>query len=149
MIYQNEDVRVDFLSRTMIDEIASLGQQINPERSISELGGFLEEMFQMDNYICFGLYHQKQLVGICSAWTTVRFYSGKQLEIDNVIIDESKRSQGLGGKFLRVIEDWARDNDYQTMELNSYVDNAPSHKFYFDKGYKILGFHFLKKLPKD
>ena len=43
-------------------------------------------------------------------------------------------------------ENWAKENDCKTIELNSYVQNSKSHKFYYNLGYAILGFHFQKKI---
>jgi len=103
-------------------------------------------MFQLENYHCFGFYDGEKLVGLSSGWITVRLYSGKQLEVDNVIIHTDERSKGYGKVFLRLLEDWAITNDCQTIELNTYVGNSRSHKFYFNEGYTILGFHFQKHL---
>ena len=87
-----------------------------------------------------------QPTGISSAWTTVRLYSGKQLEVDNVVIDSSQQSKGLGKLFFEFIENWAKKNEYKTIELNTYVQNSKSHKFYYNLGYSILGFHFWKHI---
>ncbi len=45
---------------------------------------------------------------------------------------------------MRKIELWAKNNDCKTIELNTYVQNEKSHKFYFNQGFHILGFHFQK-----
>ena len=75
-----------------------------------------------------------------------RLYSGKQLEVDNVIIDNKIQSKGFGSKFFEEIERWAYSNDFNTVELKTYLENDRSHKFYFNRGYKILGFHFQKHI---
>ena len=80
------------------------------------------------------------------AWTTTRLYCGKQLELDNVIVSSNYRNKGIGAELGAYVEDWARQNDYLTVELNSYVTASSAHKFYFSQGYKILGFHFYKPL---
>lgn len=129
-----------------LDQIAALGQQLNPTRSLEELKSMLREMFGLGHYTCFGVVKEGKIVGISSAWTTIRFYSGKQLEVDNVIIDPSLQSQGIGKQFFEWIEQWAKSQGYKTIELNTYVQNAPSHKFYFNLGYSILGFHFWKRI---
>ena len=103
-------------------------------------------MFDIDNYRCFGLFEFDNLIGICSGWITVRHYSGKQMEIDNVIITQAHRSKGYGKQFIEFIEQWSRDKGCHTIELNTYVTNTRSHKFYYDLGFKILGFHFYKPL---
>ena len=106
----------------------------------------LLEMVKLPNYTCFGLFLEDELVGISAGWTTVRIYCGKQLELDNVIIDSTLQSQGLGHYFINEIKDWSAQNEYKSLGLNTYVQNPRSHKFYFNEGFKILGFHFEKKV---
>ncbi|MBK7465456.1 MAG: GNAT family N-acetyltransferase [Saprospiraceae bacterium] len=59
-------------------------------------------MFPMPTYYCFGLYHENKLIGLSSSWITIRFYSGKQLEVDNVVIDKIYQSKGLGKFSLNI-----------------------------------------------
>lgn len=134
------------LSKNEIVAIAKLGKQLNPKLTEEELQEYLMEMFAFDNYICFGVLQDGQLIGVSSGWTTIRFYSGKQLEVDNVIIDEAYQSKGIGKLFFEFIEEWAKKNNYKTIELNTYVQNSKSHKFYYNQGFSILGFHFWKQI---
>jgi GNAT superfamily N-acetyltransferase len=132
------------LSKLDIEDIVLFAQKLNPTKSKEELDKCINEMFGFNNYYCFGLCQGKKIIGISSGWMTVRFYSGRQIEIDNVIIDDKIRSSGLGRKFIELIEIWAKDKSCKTIELNTYVQNSRSHKFYFNSGYSILGFHFQK-----
>lgn len=134
------------LTLESIDEIAVLGQQLNPTLTLQETKDYLLQMFEFEHYTCFGVFKESKLIGISSAWTTVRLYCGKQLEVDNVIIDPTIQSQGIGKLFFEFIETWSKDRGYKTIELNTYIQNAKSHKFYFNLGYSILGLHFWKKL---
>lgn len=140
--------KIDFkiLEKIDVEKIAVLGQQLNPDLSLQQTKDYFLQMFDFQNYICFGIFSNEELVGISSAWTTVRLYSGKQLEVDNVIIDKQQQSKGLGKLFFEYIENWAKEKEYKTIELNTYVQNSKSHKFYFNLGFDILGFHFLKRL---
>ncbi|MFC6267159.1 GNAT family N-acetyltransferase [Frigoriflavimonas asaccharolytica] len=142
----NSKITIKVIDQSYLKQISTLGQQLNPQLTLEQTEAYFLEMFEFRNYTCFGLFLEEKLVGISSAWTTVRLYSGKQLEVDNVIIDNAQQSKGLGKKFFEFIENWARERNYKTIELNTYVQNAKSHKFYFNLGYNILGFHFLKKL---
>lgn len=81
------------LSIQDIQEIATLGQQLNPSLGIGDVRDYLIQMFEFQSYQCFGLYIGQQLVGIASGWITVRLYSGKQLELDNVIIHSEMQSK--------------------------------------------------------
>ena len=120
--------------------------QLNPDKEEKYLEHTLEEMFTFQNFKCFGLYDDGNIVGISSAWTSVRMYCGKQLELDNVIIDNTLQSKGFGRIFFDKMEEWALENDYKSLSLNTYVSNSRSHKFYFNQGFDILGFHFQKTI---
>lgn len=139
-------IDLKILEKIDVEKIAVLGQQLNPDLSLQQTKDYFLQMFDFQNYICFGVFLNEELVGISSAWTTVRLYSGKQLEVDNVIIDKQQQSKGLGKLFFEYIENWAKEKEYKTIELNTYVQNSKSHKFYFNLGFDILGFHFLKRL---
>lgn len=129
-----------------IHEISNLGQQSNPKLTLDEIQEFQKEMFDFPTYYCFGMFLGKKLIGVSSGWLTVRLYSGKQLELDNVIVDYKFQSKGYGKQLFEVIEVWAKEKGCKTIELNTYVQNVRSHKFYYSLGYSILGFHFHKKL---
>ena len=139
---------VKILNKEYISKILHLTNQLNPTLAISELESRQLQMFEFENYKCFGLFEGDKLIGVSSGWITVRLYSGKQLEIDNFIIDSTIQSKGFGKLFINEIESWAKANNCKTVELNTYVQNDRSHKFYFNQGFRILGFHFQKLLNK-
>ena len=122
--------------------VLRLLKQLNQEMSNALISDRFDEMIQMPNYLCFGLFEGGQLIGISSGWTTVRSYCGKQLEVDNVVIDSALQSGGRGKFFMAEIRKWCIENGYEAIGLNSYVQNSRSHKFYLNDGFKILGFHF-------
>ncbi|NHN25790.1 GNAT family N-acetyltransferase [Flavobacterium jejuense] len=142
----NQNLHVKLVENTNSESVTHLLHQLNPLLDITLIKKRQKEMFEFDNYICFGLYLNDTLIGITCAWIMVRIYCGKQIEIDNVILDSRHQSKGYGNVLLNYIEKWAIDNDCETIELNTYVQNPRSHKFYFNNDYKILGFHFQKKL---
>lgn len=124
-----------------------LVQELNPSLQEEVLRSRFQEMFSYPSYRCFGLVDEEdKLIGISSGWLSTRLYSGKQLELDNVVIAPEFRSKGYGKVLDELLEQWARDNNCLTMELNSYVSNNRSHRFYINRNYDILGYHFLKKL---
>ncbi len=98
------------------------------------------------NYECAVIYYKKDLVGVTGLWYCTRHYSGRSVELDHVIIDKQHRNKGLGIKFMMWIERYVKNKGYEALELNTYVQNYPSHKFYYNLDFQILGYHFLKKL---
>ena len=85
-------------------------------------------------------------VGLSGFWISTKIYSGKYVELDNVVIDKNYRSQGVG----KLLCDWiireAKRLGCKTAMLDAYVENSSGHKFYYREGYIIRGFHFLKKI---
>ena len=71
---------------------------------------------------------------------------GKFVANSGLIVHPDYRGQGLGKRFFDWIYNYAKAKGFEAIELNTYVANSPSHKFYFNEGFKILGYHFLKKL---
>ena len=98
------------------------------------------------SYECAVIYDGKSLIGVCGLWYCTRHYSGRSVEADHVFIVDAYRGQGLGKQFFDWIYKYVSAKGFETIELNTYVSNNPSHKFYFNEGFKILGYHFLKKL---
>jgi len=98
------------------------------------------------NYECIGVYDREKLIGISGLWFQTRHYSGRSVEPDHVIIYEVYRSQGIGKLLFDWIDQYVISKGYEAIELNTYVQNTASHKFYYNEGYEILGFHFVKKL---
>lgn len=98
------------------------------------------------NYECAVVYDGDKLVGVCGLWYCTRHYSGKSVEIDHVYIIEEYRNKGLGKEFMNWIDNYVKNKGCESIELNTYVQNHPSHKFYYNQGFEILGYHFFKKV---
>lgn len=134
------------LEKKNISEIIPLVQKLNGN-TVSD--AILEERFiEMfsQNYECVGIYDDEILVGVCGLWFCTRHYSGRSVEPDHVFIDEKYRGKGLGKAFFNWIYTYVLTKGCEAVELNTYVTNTASHKFYFNEDFKILGYHFLKKL---
>ena len=98
------------------------------------------------NYECAVICDDDKLIGVCGLWFCTRHYSGRSVEPDHVYIEEPYRGKGLGKQFFNWIYKYVSEKGYEAIELNTYVSNYDSHKFYYNEGFKILGYHFLKKL---
>ena len=134
------------IAPTQINTIIPLVQKLtNHKVSDAILKQRFAEMVTQ-NYECAGIYDGDKLIGISGLWFCTRHYAGKTVELDHIFIEESYRNKGLGKKFMKCIYDYVTQKGCQTAELNTYVQNYPSHKFYMNEDFEILGYHFLKKL---
>ncbi|RED50080.1 GNAT family N-acetyltransferase [Seonamhaeicola aphaedonensis] len=130
-----------------IESVIPLVEKLNSYKiSYEILKKRFYEMIAQKNYECAVIYDGNKLIGVSGLWFCTRHYSGRSVEPDHVYIDEAYRNKGLGRQFFNWIYDYAKERGYEAVELNTYVSNAQSHKFYFNEGFKILGFHFFKKL---
>ena len=131
------------------DDILSIIPLVDKLNNYSVSKDILEQRFlemNSQNYECAGIYSNEKLIGICGLWFCTRHYSGKSVEPDHVYIDDDYRGQGLGKAFFKWIYEYTKSKGCESIELNTYVGNYDSHKFYYNEGFKILGYHFLKKL---
>ena len=104
-----------------------------------------KEMFSQ-NYECMGVFIKSKLIGVVGLWFQTRLYSGSSCELDHVYILPKYRRFGVGSKFISFIEEYVCNRGFECLELNTYSQNTLSHKFYYNSGFKILGFHFIKHI---
>jgi GNAT superfamily N-acetyltransferase len=134
------------IDKENINSVIPLVKKLNRDKLSEEV---LEQRFSemiTQNYECAGVFDGDRLIGVSGLWFCTRHYAGRSVEVDHVIIEEAYRGKGLGQEFFNWIYDYALKKGCETAELNTYVGNAPSHKFYYNEDFRILGFHFLKKL---
>ena len=134
------------IDKTEIFSIIPLMQKLtNNANSDAVLKERFAEMITQ-NYECAGVFDGDTLIGMSGMWFQTRHYVGRSMEVDHVYIEEKYRGNGLGKLFFKWLYDYAKSKGCSTCELNTYVQNYPSHKFYYNEGFEILGYHFLKKL---
>ena len=84
--------------------------------------------------------------GLSGIWISTKIYSGKYLEMDNVVIDASYRSKGIGTLLTDFITKYAVESGCKTMMLDAYLENDKAHAFYERAGFVRRGYHFIKKM---
>ena len=107
-----------------------------------------QRILEMANqsYECIGIYNSNHLIGICGLWYQTRHYAGKSVETAHIILDKKFRNKGIGDMLFQFDYDYAKEKECKWVELNTYVSNYPSHKFYYNQGFVIKGYHFIKEL---
>jgi len=133
------------IPETEIKSIIPLVTLLNPGLEEKILLARLDVMMK-NNYQCLGVYHDKKLIGVCGIWTLMKFYVGKHLEPDNVVIHPDHRSKGVGELMMKWVDDYARQLNCDAIELNAYVENTRGVEFWKRMGFKIRGYHFQKLL---
>lgn len=125
-------------------KVIPLVQQLSDFKNSPELltARFTEMLEQP--YECHGVYLDEELIGVFGLWFLTKHYAGKMCEPDHIFIKEAHRNKGIGKKMFEWIAAYAKHKGCLATELNSYVSNFPSHKFYMNQGHHIIGYHFIK-----
>ena len=71
---------------------------------------------------------------------------GRYLYVDDLVTDESARSQGVGKALLDECAQLARELECAALTLDSGTQRQRAHAFYFREGMPITSFHFVKRL---
>ncbi|RXP57102.1 GNAT family N-acetyltransferase [Lutibacter sp. HS1-25] len=138
-----EIIEIKLIPTKNILTIIPLLKQLNNYTSESILKKRVLEMSKQ-HYKCVGMYINEELIGIAGLWFLTRHYCGSTIEPDHVIINSAFRNKGYGKKLFNWIHNYAQNIGYEAAELNTYIENISSHRFYENEGYKKLGFHYLK-----
>ena len=84
--------------------------------------------------------------GVVGLWFFPRVWCGLQGDIDNLVVDQSVRSQGIGKQLLDHCLQVSETRKASMVSLDTFVENPASHRFYFREGFSIRGYHFVKAL---
>lgn len=120
-------------------------KQLQPKLTQKEMSSCLSLMLPM-GYRMFGIYQGKKIAGCTGIWTGAKFYCGKYMEIDNFVVDEKFRSNGIGKSLTDFVISLAKKEKCKVVMLDAYTTNHASHKFYLREGFVIKGYHFIKFL---
>lgn len=120
-------------------------RQLNPDMCREQFELRLTSMLAQ-GYRCIGAYRGESMVGLAGFWIGTRLWCGQYIDIDNVVVDESERSSGVGKQMVAWVENAGKQLGCEIAVLDSYVVSHAAHRFYFREGYIIRGYHFTKAL---
>ena len=73
---------------------------------------------------------------------------GRFLYVDDLVTDSTLRSRGVGKALLSRCEGVAVELGCREFVLDSGVQRAAAHRFYFREGLAVRAFNFGKSLPR-
>jgi hypothetical protein len=73
-------------------------------------------------------------------------FDGVQMYVDDLVSDETRRSQGIGRALLDHLQRSARAAGCAKFSLDSGTQRQQAHRFYFREGMVVTSFHFAKPL---
>ncbi|MDR1348855.1 MAG: GNAT family N-acetyltransferase [Prevotellaceae bacterium] len=88
-----------------------------------------------------------KIVGFCSLTINNNLWQGGNLGyIDELIVDENFRGQGIGKTLMAEITKIARENNCKQIELSSAFHRKEAHQFYKNSGYEKRAYLFSKAI---
>jgi len=77
------------------------------------------------------------VVGMCSGQLTISTAEGgPAVLIEDVVVHEDWRGQGIGARLMNEISQWAQENRAQRLQLLADVDNSAALDFYAHLGWR-------------
>jgi GNAT superfamily N-acetyltransferase len=73
----------------------------------------------------------------------------RKLYVDDLVVDEGRRSEGVGARLLDHLEHLARDAGAHCVELDSGHQRTDAHRFYRARGYQDTSLKFRKDLSRQ
>jgi ribosomal protein S18 acetylase RimI-like enzyme len=88
-----------------------------------------------------------QVIGMCSGQLTVSTAEGgPALLVEDVIVHEDYREQGVGKRLMQEIAEWGKTQDVSRFQLLADRNNAPALEFYKRLGWQTTELICLRKL---
>ncbi len=123
-------------------------QDLYPSLTLSEYSSELDLMLP-HNYGQVGVFEGDICLGLSGFWIGTKLWCGKYLELDNIVVSKTQRSQGIGKLLFDFLHKKALENDCTMLSLDSYTTNFNAHKFFYKEGFAPKGFHFINILKDD
>lgn len=136
---------IEISTKSKMLEQLHLIQQLYPEFTLKIYGELLEQMIP-NNYKQAVVFENEIGIGLSGFWVGTKLWSGKYLELDNVIVHPNHRSKGVGKLLTDYLIQKAIAIGCKQIALDAYTQNFPAHKFYYNQGFVPKGFHFVKFL---
>ncbi len=114
-----------------------------------DYAGKMRRVFADGARMCVAI-RDGDVVGVAVHRIHENTFDGVQMYVDDLVADESKRSQGVGKTLMDHLQQLARDSGCEQFNLDSGTQRQQAHRFYFREGLVITSFHFRKSLePSD
>jgi len=75
-----------------------------------------------------------------------RLVHGKVIYVDDLVTLADKRSSGHGKALLDWLQELAKREGFNAVDLDSGTQRVHAHRFYLRERFTISSFHFLKKV---
>ena len=117
------------------EELARLSTQLGYPMSAEAAGAQLAEISGHPDHALLVAEGPPGLAGWIQVSLPRIFESPKAAELAGLVVDETRRGEGVGPRLLRAAEDWAWARGCRAVRVRSNVIRERAHAFYAREGY--------------
>lgn len=127
----------------------SVMQELYPTLTLEDYSADLDAMLPNNRYGQAAVFEGEICLGIAGFWIGTKLWSGKYLEIDNLVVSTKYRSKGAGKLLFAYLKAKANDEGCSMIALDSYTSNFKAHKFFYNEEFGPKGFHFIHVINQE
>lgn len=128
----------------LLQQVEPLHRQLRPKIP-APYDAYMRQMLHEGAYVTF-LTEQDQ-PRACAVWRVHHTtFHGLRFYVDDLVTDEQLRGKGYGKQMLGWLQSRAQEMNADSFDLESGLQRAATHKFYFREGLTIFAFSFAKSI---
>jgi len=113
--------------------------QLGYPMSEAEAARRLGQVRRSDGHRVWVAEDEGRVVGLLHGFFRPALEKPPEVVVEALVVDASRRSQGIGEALMQVAERWARESGSATVSLYSGAQRAAAHRFYHRLGYATTG----------
>lgn len=133
---------------TTNDDIASCYKAMSLLRPALQAENFVSQIKTMQNegYVLLSITEGHKVVAAAGYRIFTMLYAGKLLYIDDLVTLQSHRGKGYASALLHYLYDTARQQNCNSVQLDSGHTRTNAHRLYFKENFSINALHFSRQL---
>ncbi|WP_044339267.1 GNAT family N-acetyltransferase [Rossellomorea aquimaris] len=142
------------MGKLTVKELNSKGEILKAFSVMSQLRTHLDENTYLelvleakdiDRYRLVALVDGDEIVAVAGFKPMTTLYYGRFVWVCDLVTNQNYRSKGYGEKLLSWVNDWGKENDFESVALSSGLNRTDAHRFYVDKmDYEKVSYVFKK-----
>ena len=140
-------MEINIAGHDHIDLLIPALLELRPHRSALELKKMIDQQMNEGFQIIF--IGDEHLAYAVAGFRTIHFlFSGKTLYIDDLVTHSDHKRKGYAGALLDWLKEYAMQNGYDHVSLDSGFHRKDAYRLYLNKGFEISSMHFAIKLSR-
>ncbi|QJR82510.1 GNAT family N-acetyltransferase [Alteromonas pelagimontana] len=127
---------------------APVMQQLRPHDSLEKLANKMHTQMK-SGYRLLAAMQGEQVVALAGYVINEKLAWGKHLYIDDLVTVDSARGKGIGDGLMEACIQIAKEQQCESLHLDSGVQRFNAHRFYLRKRMAIASHHFALTLSHD